>query len=80
VALNASILAALIKTKRLAKLDASQIVNNDALDDDCAAIAEAVIEHIVALAVVTVPPGVAVTVAVPAGTGATIAPGVGTIS
>lgn len=54
--LSPSILGALIKTKRLAKLDPSQIVNNAALEDDCAAIAEAVIEHITAAGLVTVNP------------------------
>jgi hypothetical protein len=48
----------------------------------CDVIAAAVVEHVVAVAVVTIPPGVAVATAgsPSAQTGATTAPGVGTIS
>jgi len=46
----------------------------------CNSFAQTVVQHIITNAVVTVPPGVAVTVAVPAGTGATVAPGVGTVA
>lgn len=83
MALSASTLAALIKSKRVAALGdalASNEAASEALDADCQAIAEAVIEHIVALAVVTVPLGVAVQVTPATGTGATIAPGVGSIT
>lgn len=82
MALSASILSALIKTKRLALLDPSQIVNNAALTADCDAIAQAVVQHIQAAAVVTVPPGVAVATAgsPSAQTGVTTAPGVGSIT
>lgn len=83
MALNPTTLAALIKSKRVAALGdalASGEAASEALDADCQAIAEAVIEHIAALAVVTVPPGVAVQVAPATGTGATIAPAVGGIT
>lgn len=46
----------------------------------CNSFAQTVVAHIVTNAVVTIPPGVPVTVAVPAGTGATVAPGVGTVA
>jgi hypothetical protein len=46
----------------------------------CNSVAKTVVQHITLNAVVTVPPGVSVTVAVPAGTGATTAPGVGTVA
>jgi hypothetical protein len=79
MALNPAALSALIKSKRLAALGEAA-VDNEAMAADCDAIAQAVIEHITAAAVVTTPPGVAVTVAVPAGTGATVAPGVGSVA
>jgi hypothetical protein len=81
MALNPTALSALIKTKRLAALgDAG--VDNAAMAADCNAIAQAVIEHFAAAAVVTVPPGVAVATAgsAAAQTGATTAPGVGSIA
>lgn len=53
---------------------------NPALVELCDDIADAVVAHITANAVVTVPLGVAVQVAVPAGTGATTAPGIGSVS
>lgn len=78
MALSTAALSALIKSKRLAALGEAA-VDNDAMAADCNAIAEAVIEHFMAAAVVTTPLGVAVQVAVPAGTGATIAPGIGSV-
>lgn len=81
MALNPTVLSALIKAKRLAALGPAG-VNNAAMTADCDAIAQAVIEHILAVAVVTVPPGVAVATAgsAAAQTGATVAPGVGAIT
>jgi hypothetical protein len=55
-------------------------VDGPALTALCDCLAQATIEHIVAAAVVTVPPGVAVQVVVATGTGATTAPGVGAIT
>lgn len=52
MALNTAALSALIKSKRLAALGAAA-VDNDAMAADCDAIAEAVIEHFVAAAVIT---------------------------
>jgi hypothetical protein len=68
-------LATLIKTKRLAKLHPTQRVDNAAMQADCEAIAEAVIEHLLANA--TIPPGipVATTGTAAAQTGATTGPG-----
>lgn len=81
MALNPVALAALIRAKRVAALTgATGVADGPELSADCQAIAEAVVEHIMAAAIVTVPPGVAVAVAVPAGTGATVAPGIGSIS
>jgi anti-sigma factor RsiW len=77
--LSSTVLAASIKAKRLAALG-DAVADGPELDADCQAIAEAVVEHIVAAALVTIPAGVAVQVAVPAGTGATIAPGIGTVT
>lgn len=81
MALNASTLGALIKSKLLADAN-SKAVNNPALTALCNCIAQACVEHIVAAAVVTVPPGVAVatTGTAAAQAGATTAPGVGTVS
>ena len=81
MALNSATLSALIKSKRLAALGAA-VVNNAALTADCTAIAEAVIEHITALGVVTVPAGVTVatTGTATAQAGATTAPGVGALT
>jgi hypothetical protein len=75
MAMNVSTLKVSIKAKRLAKLDPSQIVDNAALDADCEAIAEAVIQHIQLFAQVS--PGIAVATAgtAAAQTGATTAPG-----
>jgi hypothetical protein len=74
MALNPTTLSALIKAKRIAALG-DAVVNNAALTADCNAIAEAVIEHITAFAVI--PPGIAVATAgsAAAQTGATTAPG-----
>jgi hypothetical protein len=81
MALNASTLGALIKSKLLADAN-SKAVNNAALTALCNCIAQACVEHIVAAAVVTIPPGVAVatTGTAAAQAGATTAPGVGTVS
>jgi hypothetical protein len=82
MALNASTLAALIKSKLLADAANSKAVDNAALTSLCSCVAQACVEHIVAAAVVTIPPGVAVATAgsAVAQTGATTAPGVGTVS
>jgi len=74
--LNAARLKASIKAKRLAKLAASQIVNNAALDADCEAIAEAVIEEFTTFAQVAAGIPVATAGTAAAQTGATTAPGV----
>ncbi len=55
-------------------------VDDTPLTAFCDVLAQAIVTYVVANAVVTVPPGVAVTVAIPAGTGATVAPGVGAIT
>lgn len=79
-------LAALIKSKRLAKLSASEVASNAAgmaaMNDDCAAIAEAVIAHLLANVTLIVAAGIPVATAggPAAQTGATTAPGTGTIS
>ncbi len=80
MALNTAALSALIKSKRLAALD-GVAVDNAAMTADCDAIAEAVIEHFVAAAVITTPLGVPVATAgtAAAQTGATTAPGIGTV-
>ncbi len=80
--LSATALAALIKAKLTANPATGFTPDHAGADPFCAAIAEAVVEHILAAAVATVPPGVAVSVAVvgAAGTGATTAPGVGGIT
>lgn len=82
MALNASTLGALIKSKLLADAANSKAVDNAALTALCTCIAQACVEHIVAAAVVTIPPGVAVatTGTAVAQTGATTAPGVGTVA
>lgn len=82
MALNASTLGALIKSKLLAAAADSKAVDNAALTSLCNCIAQACVEHIVASAVVTVPAGVAVatTGTAAAQTGATTAPGIGTVS
>jgi N-acetylglucosamine kinase-like BadF-type ATPase len=83
---TSAVLAALIKSKRLAKLDPAQVAANaaglDAMTDDCAAIAEAVLEHVVANATLVVAAGIPVATAgsAAAQTGATTAPGTGTIT
>lgn len=56
MALNPAVLAALIKSKRIAALGdalADDAAGLAALDADCQAIAEACVEHITAAAVVT---------------------------
>lgn len=52
---SATRLAAAIKAKRIAKLGA-RIVQNADLDEDCSAIAEAVLEELLAFGVVEVNP------------------------
>jgi predicted transcriptional regulator len=69
-----------MRSKLLADAANTKAVDGPALTALCDALAAATVEHIVAVGVVTIPPGVAVTVVVPAGTGATTAPGVGTIT
>lgn len=82
MALNSTTLSALIKSKLLADAANSKAVDNAALTSLCDCVAQACVEHFVAAAVVTVPPGVAVatTGTAAAQTGATTAPGVGTVS
>lgn len=79
--LSASVLAASLKTAFLADPD-TLAVEGDPLDSLCKVIADVVVAHVIANAVVTVPPGVAVATAggPAAQTGATTAPGIGTIS
>lgn len=81
MALSASVLSALAKSKLLANEDA-QAVDCEALDALCAAFAEAVVEHVVAAGVVTIAPGVPVATAgtAAAQTGATTAPAIGAIT
>jgi hypothetical protein len=81
VALSASVLSALAKAKLLANDDA-QAVDCAALDALCTAFAEAVVEHVIAVGVVTIPPGVPVATAggPAAQTGATTAPAIGSIT
>lgn len=81
MALSASVLSALAKSKLLANEDA-QAVDCEALDALCTAIAEAVVEHVVAAGVVTIAPGVPVATAgtAAAQTGATTAPAIGGIT
>ena len=72
---NAARLSASIKAKRLAKLADDQRVDNAAMQADCDAIAEAMIEE---LGFLQIAPGIAVATAgtATAQTGATTAPGV----
>ena len=81
MALSSSALSALIRAGMLSR-PAIQAIDNAALTDLCDAIASAVVTHITAAAVVTVPPGVAVatTGTAAAQAGATTAPGVGAIT
>lgn len=81
MALSASVLSAAIRAGLLGNGD-SQAVDGAQLTALCDEIAGAVVAHIVAAAVVTIPPGVAVatTGTAAAQAGATTAPGVGTIS
>jgi hypothetical protein len=82
MALNATTLSAAIKAGLLANGDA-QAVDNAALTALCDEVASAVVAHITASAVVTVPVGVAVSVTDPVSgplVGTTTAPGVGTVS
>jgi hypothetical protein len=69
-----------MRSKLLADAANTKAVDGPALTALCDCLAQATIEHIVAAAVVTVPPGVAVQVVVATGTGATTAPGVGAIT
>jgi hypothetical protein len=82
MALSASVLSGLIRSKALASGAPLNAVDGPALTALCNCIAQACVEHIVAAAVVTVPPGVAVATAgtALAQTGATTAPGVGAIT
>jgi hypothetical protein len=82
VALSASVLSGLIRTKALAAGAPLNAVDGPALTALCDCIAQAVVEHVVAAAVVTIPPGVAVatTGTAAAQAGATTAPGVGTVT
>lgn len=82
MALSASVLSGLIRSKALAAGAPLNAVDGPALTALCDCIAQACVEHIVAAAVVTVPPGVAVATAggPAAQTGATTAPGVGAIT
>lgn len=82
MALSAPTLASLIKAKLSANPATGFDAGSAAADPFCTAIAEAVVEHILAAAVVTIPPGVAVATAgtAAAQTGATTAPGVGAIT
>lgn len=81
MALSATVLSGLVRAKVLANPDV-QGVDGDALTGLCDAIAQAVVEHVVAAAVVTIPPGVPVATAgtAAAQTGATTAPAVGGIT
>ena len=56
------------------------VTDCEALTGMCDAIAQTVVAHIAANAVVTVAFPIAVQVAVPSGTGATTAPGTGTVA
>lgn len=80
--MSASVLSALMRSKALAAGAPLNAVDGPALTALCDAIAQACVEHIVAVAVVTIPPGVAVatTGTAAAQAGATTAPGVGTVS
>jgi hypothetical protein len=66
----------------LADADNTKAVNGPELTALCNAIANTVVAHVVAAAVVTIPPGVPVATAggPAAQTGATTAPAVGTVS
>lgn len=75
MALNSTTLSALIKTKRLAALGAAG-VNNAAMTADCDAIAQAVVEHVLAFAVVAPGIVVATTGTAAAQAGTTTGPGV----
>jgi len=81
MALSASVLSAAIRAGLLGNGD-SAAVDNDALTALCDEIAGAVVAHVIANAVVTIPPGVAVatTGTAAAQVGATTAPGIGTVS
>jgi hypothetical protein len=82
VALSASVLSAAIRVKLLTPPNAAQVQDTPGLTALCDAIAEACVEHILAAAVVTIPPGVPVATAgtAAAQTGATTAPAVGAIT
>jgi hypothetical protein len=82
VALSASVLSAAMRAAFLADAANTKAVDGPALTALCNVISNAVVNHIVAAAVVTVPPGVAVATAggPAAQTGATTAPGVGAIT
>lgn len=81
MALSASVLASALEAALLAEPDCGA-VEGDALTALCNAIADAVVAHIVANAVVTIPPGVpvATTGTAAAQTGATTAPAVGGVT
>lgn len=80
MALSASVLSTALRAALVAEPSIRANPDDPGLSALCDAIAGAVVAHILAAAVVTIPPGVAVVVAVPAGTGATTAPGIGSIT
>lgn len=79
--MSASVLSSAIRAGLLGNPD-SQAVDNDALTALCDVIAGEVVAHIVANAIVTVAPGIAVatTGTAAAQAGATTAPGTGTVA
>lgn len=81
MALNAATLSTAMRAAMLAKPNLNA-VDDAALTELCDTIADAVVTHVIASAVVTVPPGVpvATTGTAAAQAGATTAPAVGTIS
>lgn len=82
VALSASVLSGLIRSKALAAGAPLNAVDGPALTALCDCIAQACVEHLVAAAVVTIPPGVPVTTTGTAAAqiGATTSPAVGAIT
>lgn len=81
MALSASVLGPAIRVALLANPDI-QAIDGDALTALSDAIAGAVVDHIAAAAVVTIPPGVPVSTAgtAVAQTGATTAPAIGAVT
>lgn len=77
---SASTLSAALRAALLANSD-TQAQDNDALTAVCDEIASVVLAHIVANAVVTIPPGIPVSMVTPVpATGASTAPAVGGVS